>query len=123
MTASPAFFVSLGEAPYYRREKQHCCVTRATLPGTGDALWPILWRAQVALGRRNARKGVGSSELKVRANPPRNRASVSRSDRSKHRGALRSWHRYGGNAVMPLDVLGRTVCLLPIFFNPSEIIY
>jgi hypothetical protein len=40
--------------------------TAATLPGTGDAGsaiayadWPILWRAKVTLGRRNARKGVG----------------------------------------------------------------
>jgi hypothetical protein len=37
----------------------------ATPPGTGNAgdtyqvPWPILWRAQVALSRRNARKGVG----------------------------------------------------------------
>ena len=38
---------------------------RATPPGTGNAsaafraAWPILWRARVASGRRNARKGVG----------------------------------------------------------------
>src|ERR1700761_853066 len=34
--------------------------------------WPILWRARVTSGRRNARKGVGGSSrgpLKVRANP------------------------------------------------------
>ena len=44
--------------------------------GTPDSLWvgPILWRALVTRGRRNARKGVGHSVLKkewlkVRANP------------------------------------------------------
>ncbi len=40
-------------------------MTRATPPGTGNAsaafraARPILWRARVASGRRNARKGVG----------------------------------------------------------------
>ena len=47
----------------------------------------ILWRTQVALSRCNARKGVGQKWLKVRANPPRNRALIIRSDRSKYKGA------------------------------------
>jgi len=71
-------------------------VTQATPPGTGNAGlaiasagWPILWRAKVTLGRRNARKGVGQDPfwLKVRANPLGNQALVIRPDRSRHRGA------------------------------------
>ena len=59
-------------------------MVRATPPGTGkanpfivDGQRPILWRAWVAPGRRNARKGVGrrsvnqmqANRLEVRANP------------------------------------------------------
>lgn len=63
-------------------------VMRATLPGTGNAYGPILWRARVASGRRNARKGVGSPPglLEVRANPAGNRAPLLRPDRPRQRG-------------------------------------
>jgi hypothetical protein len=57
-------------------------IAGATLAGTGEAKagWytvrvqpamPILWRAQVTLGRRNARKAMGvlDTTLKVRAIP------------------------------------------------------
>ncbi len=93
----------------------------ATPPGTGNAgallrsAWPILWRARVASSRRNARKGVGRccrQWLKVRANPLGNQAFTWRPDRSKcgrDRTAI-SWSIWyiDLNAVMPLDVLGRT---------------
>ena len=65
--------------------------------GLGDTTWyrerlanlgrPILWRARVASGRRNARKGVGHSWLKVRANPAGNGAVATRPDKSKCVGA------------------------------------
>ena len=89
----------------------------------GDTTWyrerpsgPILWRAWVAPGRRNARKGVGSGEtspgLKVRANPWGNPAPAMRPDKSRCGGAGVDAGRCPSsrrtNAVMPLDVLGRT---------------
>jgi hypothetical protein len=65
-------------------------VTWATPPGTGNAglsSWRILWRTRVAPSRRNARKGVGRSRLKVRAIPLGNQAPATRPDRSKCGGA------------------------------------
>ncbi len=60
-SASPVS-LSAREAPRHRAGMRRARTTRATPPGTGDASppgRPILWRALVAQGRRNARKGVG----------------------------------------------------------------
>ena len=72
---------------------------RATPPGTGnaseDTLGPILWRAWVTPGRRNARKGVGHHLwwLKVRANPLGNQASTIRPDKSRCGGtSIAGWY-------------------------------
>ena len=94
---------------------------------------PILRRAGVTSGRCNARKGVGrvlacrrkvdalGTRLKVRANPPGNWAAYGRSDRPNICGMCQClfvnmahwkwecpWVLPRQNAVMPLDVLGRT---------------
>ena len=65
----------------------------------GDTTWyrerlgtpgPILWRAWVAPGRRNARKGVGHfGGLRYVLIPGDNPASATRPDKSKCRRALR----------------------------------
>ena len=67
--------------------------TWATPPGTGNAYGPILWRALVAQGRRNARKGVGHREtaggLRYVLIPGDNPAPAIRPDRPKRGGDRR----------------------------------
>ena len=68
-----------GKPPDSGAEQPLRLYSSATPAGTGDASGfaeprPILWRVQVALNRRNARKAVGLKGLKVRANPAGNRS-------------------------------------------------
>ncbi|TAQ86429.1 hypothetical protein B7494_g5236 [Chlorociboria aeruginascens] len=80
--------------------------------GTPEAVgpWPILWRAGVTSGRRNARKGVGTTWCLW----PKYEGAM-HPNRWMHAGSLARvkehtavWLSRGNNAVMPLDVLGRT---------------
>ena len=111
-------------SPHSRERNAQRCVTRATLPGTGNAgalrslADPVASLSRVRPSQRAQRSGLRlRARLEVRANPSRKRAPVMRPDSRGTGGQpprclVPRWpdalSGRRGNAVMPLDVLGRT---------------